>query len=322
MFKSKAIVVFIVVLLCISIQPCYAGTFFDDFNDGNADGWWLGYSRWTPFLTGTWRVESGTLLQDQWGDQYIALVDGLILSSQSIETKIKYNSPNAYGGVTIWYMDDINFIDILIYPMVDQVRVNDCIDGSCWGVGPTYSYTYSAAYGPWYKLRVDANSITGELAVYVNDVYLFTYTSIPNRSGLSGLNNGNTATYWDDFRLISDDIPPVLVPITIDIKPGSFPNSINLGSKGVVPVAILTTPDFDASTVDPTTVKFADASPVKWNMEDVDGDGDMDMIFHFDTQDLMLNSSSTEATLTGKTTGGIDFEGTDSVNIVLKKGKK
>ena len=33
--------------------------------------------------------------------------------------------------------------------------------------------------------------------------------------------------------------------VGIDIKPGSFPNSINLKGKGVIPVAILSTTTFD-----------------------------------------------------------------------------
>jgi len=111
---------------------------------------------------------------------------------------------------------------------------------------------------------------------------------------------------------------PAVIMVTIDIKPGSDPNSINLGSKGVVPVAVLTTEDFDASTVDPGTVLFADAYPVKWAMEDVDYDGDMDMLLHFKTQDLNLNQDSAEATLTGETMGGTPIEGTDTVNIVPK----
>ena len=83
-------------------------------------------------------------------------------------------------------------------------------------------------------------------------------------------------------------------------------------------MAVLTTDEFDALTVDPTTVLFADAPPVKWKMEDVDYDGDMDMLIHFKTQELNLSQDSTEATLTGETMSGTPIEGTDTVNIVPK----
>lgn len=111
------------------------------------------------------------------------------------------------------------------------------------------------------------------------------------------------------------------VPIAIDIKPGSNPNSINLEAKGVIPVAILSTAGFDASTVDPTTVTFADAPSIKSKMVDVDYDGDMDMLLYFNIKDLSLDANSTEATLTGETYEGMDIQGTDSVSIVLKGNK-
>ena len=115
---------------------------------------------------------------------------------------------------------------------------------------------------------------------------------------------------------------PQDVTVTIDIKPGSNTNSINLESQGVTPVAVLTAGDFKAGDVKPDTVVFAGASPpVRSTMEDVDGDGDDDMLFHFKTQDLKnLEEGSTEATLTGGTLEGT-IVGTDSVNIV-PKGKK
>jgi hypothetical protein len=113
------------------------------------------------------------------------------------------------------------------------------------------------------------------------------------------------------------------VIISIDIKPGSDENPINLGSMGQTPVAILTTEDFDAATVNASTVRFGpgQAEPLHYALEDVDEDGDIDMILHFSTQELGLVHDDTDATLSGQTTGGVYFEGTDSVSIVPAKIK-
>jgi hypothetical protein len=44
----------------------------------------------------------------------------------------------------------------------------------------------------------------------------------------------------------------------IDIKSGSDPNPINLRSRGVIPVAIISTDSFDATSIDPASVCFGD----------------------------------------------------------------
>ena len=109
------------------------------------------------------------------------------------------------------------------------------------------------------------------------------------------------------------------IEVQLNIKPGSYPNSINLKSKGKVPVAILATSDFDAKDVDPVTCDFAGAPPLRWTSKDVDNDGDHDILFHFKIQELVdLTKDSTEATLKGETYEGIPIIGSDSVNIVPK----
>jgi len=106
----------------------------------------------------------------------------------------------------------------------------------------------------------------------------------------------------------------------IDIKPGSYPNSINLGSAGVIPVAILTTEDFDATTVDPLTVVFGPGGAMefheKGHIEDVDEDGDLDLVLHFKNQDTGIECANTEAFLAGETYDGQDFMGSDSISTL------
>jgi hypothetical protein len=116
---------------------------------------------------------------------------------------------------------------------------------------------------------------------------------------------------------------PPLAPCfeqSIDIKPGSYPNTINQKSKGNVPVAILTTDDFDASMVDASTVKFLGGSPCKKEkLEDIDSDGDIDMLLHFKTQDLTFSLPWVEndwAFLTGYTIGGEFIWGKDTIKLV------
>jgi len=113
--------------------------------------------------------------------------------------------------------------------------------------------------------------------------------------------------------------PPVLT-VALDIKPGGFPNSINPASKGVIPVAILSDGTFDATTVDPASVRFgangSEATPVQYALGDVDGDGHLDMILHFANQATGIVCGTTSGVLTGNTFSGQAIRGTDSIQTV------
>ncbi len=114
--------------------------------------------------------------------------------------------------------------------------------------------------------------------------------------------------------------------VEIDIKPGSDPNSINPNSMGLVPVAILTTSDFDATTVDPDTLIFIAADDVagiepncvRHGLEDVDGDGDLDLVCKFPQKTTWITCETFQGVITGETFGGQGIIGFDSINPVGK----
>lgn len=118
------------------------------------------------------------------------------------------------------------------------------------------------------------------------------------------------------------------VQVAIDIKPGSYPNAINLGSYGLVPVAILSSAEFDATTVDPDTVELAGAgvemrgksNKYMAHEEDVNGDGLVDLVVQVATANLDQSSfQDGYAVLTGnlfEEFGGTLIEGWDEITIV------
>ena len=60
-----------------------------------------------------------------------------------------------------------------------------------------------------------------------------------------------------------------LVPVAVDIKPQSCPNPLGTKDKGVLPIAILGTGDFDVTMVDPASVELEGVAPLRWALEDV-----------------------------------------------------
>lgn len=115
--------------------------------------------------------------------------------------------------------------------------------------------------------------------------------------------------------------------VGVDVKPGSSPNTINLGANGVIPVAILSSPDFDALTVDPATVQLEGKAGVRakgngtylTEQRDVNGDGRIDLIVKIETQNLdpsTIQDGLAEVTGQTTTTPPIFFKGVDEVTIV------
>jgi hypothetical protein len=138
----------------------------------------------------------------------------------------------------------------------------------------------------------------------------------------------------------------LVIPVTdvhFDIKPGSCPNPLNLNqnaqnSKGVLPVAILGTEEFDVADIDPTSVSIMGVAPLRWSYEDVsspvedsedscdcseegpDGFGDLTLKFHrseiIDSLLTMPLEDFMVLTIEGELNDGSSFEGSDCIKIL------
>lgn len=130
---------------------------------------------------------------------------------------------------------------------------------------------------------------------------------------------GHSNVYAVSFQL-SVGILPVVAQI--DIKPGSDPNAVNCRrAQTVIPVALLTTDDFNTMDVDASTVSFGPAGAAEIHAngphpEDVDRDGDTDLVFHFQFGDTGLSCGDTQATLDGRLQDNRRFVGVDAIRTV------
>jgi len=135
--------------------------------------------------------------------------------------------------------------------------------------------------------------------------------------------------------------------VAIDIKPESCPNAMNIArnwekSRGVLPVAVLGTEDFDVTQIDPASILLEGVSPLRWALEDVStplgpdpeececnelaGDGYLDLTLKFMLAEIVATFSGVQdgdvipLTLTGTNLDGTQIEGVDCV-LIRFKGK-
>ena len=108
--------------------------------------------------------------------------------------------------------------------------------------------------------------------------------------------------------------------VAMDIKSGDAQNALNLRSRGVIPVAILTTGEFDATSIDVSSLRFGatgnEAAAVRSTFDDVDSDGDTDLLVFFRIKETDINCETLFTYISGVTTTDVSIAGTDSVAIV------
>jgi hypothetical protein len=184
-----------------------------------------------------------------------------------------------------------------------------------------FSYTSAATRNP---LVVTGDACTAQPGEPGNFTFQVSGSHITRLELLSS-NNSSSPNKPSDPHIAFNDLTFVVeaIEVQIDVKPGSNPNIVNLKSKATLPVAILSSPSFSAATVSPLTVRLAgvpvslrnNGTPMA-SLEDVNGDGLIDLVLHFSIQALPQFTSDTDITLVGETSDGQLITGSDSIHLV------
>ncbi|MEW5816992.1 MAG: PKD domain-containing protein [Spirochaetota bacterium] len=228
-FISIVSILFTFLFLIFPSKASAAISFFDDFNDGNTLGWTLGCSYHTPWVCGNWRIENGALTQDTGADMVVATIADSRLSSQILETDIKTSEPSGYGGVIFWIKDELNWASVFVYPAAGIISVNQQINGAPLN----YSYVDTTLRNnAWYRLKIIADPPSGNIDVYLNGAYLFTYNvTISDRTGKTGVYLGNAGGYIDNFSLVVSETPTIGANLTAYTPPTGSQCNINVPSQ-------------------------------------------------------------------------------------------
>ncbi len=191
--------------------------------------------------------------------------------------------------------------------------------------GPLTNGDFSITYDPSLPPGIPVDQLNG--------VRVLGMEAIDSDGGtVGGCGQGFSGTGY-----LGDCVPAAVVPVTVDIKPGSDPNSWSCKKvNDAIPVALLSTMDFDATTVDANSVRFGKDGgetgefhrkngAAKRHVEDVNKDGLQDMVFHFRFGDTGFScadisdgekSANLTGTLTGETQDGTAIEGEDNLRLV------
>jgi len=97
-----------------------------------------------------------------------------------------------------------------------------------------------------------------------------------------------------------------------------MPDSFRPGSQGKLRVIILSSPNFDATTIDPSTLSLAGApvSSVREQPLDINADGLIDAFFYFEIKNLNLSPNDTQIRISGETFSGQKFKGSASIRVI------
>jgi hypothetical protein len=253
----------------------------------------------TVQVTGVIGVASGPMISDvdfysfqgRQGDVITVDIDGgMNPDGTGVDTVIAIFGPNGTNPLFLW-------------------RQND--DGGSLDAGSS-----SVA-----DSRIDNFSLPAT-GTYVVGVSSYPGTFIDVNTLATGRLEGNSN---GAYTLIISGVTPSIQQVNIDIKPGHDEvTPINPQARGAIPVALLSSPSFDALQADRTSLRFGETGDedslvrCERHRRDVNHDGLPDLVCYFDNRKAGFEIGDTEGILKGTAAGG-EFEGRGWLKVVAGK---
>ncbi len=196
----------------------------------------------------------------------------------------------------------------------------------------------------WQKMHLKLNGSENNLALYLSlDEADGQIVYDQTAGGSDGILGSTPEFDISDPGWIISQAPVGICtdPVPLDIKPDSCPNPLNLSSKGLLPVAIPGSEDFDVTEIDVASIRLEGISPIRSGLDDVitpltepnecdcsdqGSDGFTDLTLKFDTQLIvaeLLESNPQlskhqvlNLSITGNLLDGRRIDGADCVELV------
>ncbi|MFC1714458.1 family 16 glycoside hydrolase [Candidatus Poribacteria bacterium] len=206
----------IAIVLCMLLitSPVLAGTFIDDFEDGNLDGWEESYP-WAARTT--WSVENGELvgisIHDIGADTHLYLSDSSDWQDYDVSARVKVTesfTKNICGaGLLVRQMGRVNYLnfkilmhDQLIGPDVPKARYL-WQDNNDWGV--LHKEPLDLQFDVWYDLLLEVSG--SHFVFYVDGEKLLDVESTLFDKGEVGVVLNGAEAYYDNFVVTGDGVP-------------------------------------------------------------------------------------------------------------------
>jgi hypothetical protein len=258
-----------------------------------------------------WLQDAGALGRSSWPNAFIVVEDFNEFSE-------KYNPQNYTANYSDWRLPSRGEYGTLL---------GDDLGGCVEPIGPNHPFVNLTDYPYWCSKPLPPTPYSN-IAWYMVLIGSCAYT------------NYNLQSLPLRVWAVRDHS---VEPVSIDIKPNSCPNPLNIDSKGVLTVAVHGASNFDITTIDTASVRLEGVAPIRSTIEDVvtpvidpqsacecnsDGaDGFDDLVLKFRSSDVsgvlgeVQHGDVIELMITGNLIDGTPIEGYDCI-VCVKKGIK